>query len=118
MSETSRFVRPLLHFLFPLAPEETLVVYHAFVRKSAHFTEYGFLGFFAARAFALSSVNLLKNYWFVFAFSTVAAIALIDEYNQSFNPARTGSIYDVLLDWAGGLTIIAIFYVWKKSKAR
>ena len=113
MSETSRFIRPLLHFLFPNAPEETLIVYHAFIRKCAHFAEYAGLAFFAARAFSTSSIRLLRKYWSVFAFLIVVFVASIDEYNQSFNPARTGSGYDVLLDCAGGLTMILLFVLYK-----
>ena len=108
MSETSRFIRPLLHFLFPSAPEETLIGYHAFVRKCAHFTEYAALAFLSWRAFRHSSVAVLQKFWFAFAFLIVLFVASVDEYNQSFNRARTGSIYDVALDCAGGLTMLAL----------
>lgn len=114
-SETSRFVRPLLNFLFPNAAEETLVIYHAYVRKLAHFTEYGVLGFFAARAFFDSSREFLRRFPFVFAFLLVLTVACADEFNQSFSRARTGSIYDVLLDCAGGALVILIFYLAKVS---
>lgn len=109
MSQTSRFIRPLLHFLFPTAPEETLAVYHGYIRKAAHLTEYAILAFFAARAFSNSSKTVLRNHHLVFAFSVVLFIACTDEYNQSFNPARTGSPYDVLLDCAGGASMFLIF---------
>lgn len=118
MSETSRFIRPLLHFLFPNTPEETLVIYHGYIRKCAHFVEYAGLAFFAARAFSTSAVNLLRKYWFIFAFLTVLFIASIDEYNQSFNAARTGSIYDIMLDCAGGLTMILLFSLYKFSRRK
>ncbi len=113
MSNTSRFIRPLLVFLFPNAPEETLQIYHNYIRKFAHFAEYGILTFWASRAFSTSSVKLLQKYWFVFAFLTVVFVASIDEYNQSFNSLRTGSGYDVLLDCAGGLSITFVFAIWK-----
>lgn len=113
MSQTSRFVRPLLNFLFPGAPEETLIVYHAYIRKMAHFAEYGILAFWAARAFAGSAQNLLRKYWFVFSFLLVVVIATIDETNQSFLASRTGSIYDVLLDAAGGLTMIFVLALYE-----
>jgi VanZ family protein len=113
MSNTSRFIRPLLVFLFPDAPEETLQIYHNYVRKFAHFAEYGILAFWASRAFSTSSVKLLRKYWFIFAFLIVLFIASIDEFNQSFNSLRTGSGYDVLLDCAGGLTITFVFAIWK-----
>ncbi len=116
MSETSRFIRPLLHFLFPNTPEEILTVYHGCIRKLAHLTEYAVLAFLAARAFSKSSKNPLRNYWFVFAFFVVLVVACADESNQSFNPSRTGSPYDVLLDCTGGAWMILIFYLTKKFR--
>ena len=115
MSNTSRFIRPLLEWLFPLAPEETLQIYHGYIRKFAHFAEYAALAFFASRAFWRSPIELVRKYWFIFAFGLVVLIASIDEYNQSFNALRTSSIYDVLLDVSGGLTIILLLWLFKKK---
>ena len=115
MSNTSRFIRPLLEWFFPLAPEETLQIYHGYIRKFAHFAEYAALAFLAARAFRSSSIELVRKYWFVFALSLVVLIASIDEYNQSFNVLRTSSMYDVLLDVSGGLTIILLLWLFKKK---
>jgi VanZ family protein len=119
MSQTSRFIRPLLEFVFPGATEETLIAYHSFIRKSAHFIEYAILAFWASRAFSGSSARFLRECWFVFSFLLVLLIASIDETNQSFNAARTGSFQDVLLDTAGGLTmiLIIIFYKFTRRKA-
>lgn len=121
MSNTSRIIRPLLMFLFPNAAEETLTLYHNYIRKMAHFVEYAGLAFFAARAFSGSSVRFLQKFWFVCAFVLVLLIASIDETNQSFSPARTGSINDVLLDCFGGLTMILFFAIFharfKKRRA-
>jgi VanZ family protein len=114
MSNTSRFVRPLLIFLFPDAPEEILNVYHGYIRKLAHVAEYAMLAFWAARAFINSNQNFLRRSWFVGSFILVLAVASIDETNQSFLASRTGSIYDVLLDAAGGTAMILIFYLWTK----
>ncbi len=118
MSNTSRFIRPLLEFLFPNSPEELLIVYHGYIRKLAHVTVYAILAFWAARAFVGSSRNFLRRFWFVCAFVSVVAVASIDETNQSFVNSRTGSIYDVLLDVAGGTAMIAIFYWLSKSRKR
>ena len=115
MSRTSLFVRPLLEWLFPAATEETLQIYHGYVRKFAHFFEYAMLGFFASRAFWSSSINLFKKYWYVFALLLVCLTASIDEYNQSFNVLRTGSIYDVLIDSAGGLMMIIFLSICQNS---
>lgn len=113
MSNTSRFIRPLLEFLFPNAPVETLDVYHAYIRKLAHITEYAILAFWASRAFIYSSRKTLRRFWFACAFATVLLVASIDETNQSYIASRTGSIYDVALDVSGGLAMILIFYLAK-----
>lgn len=113
MSQTSVFVRPILEFLFPGATEETLILYHSYVRKLAHFVEYAVLAFWASRAFSNSSVKILQKFWYVFSFLLVVIIAAIDETNQSFTASRTGSIYDVLLDASGGLAMILIFLFYK-----
>lgn len=116
MSNTSLIIRPLLHFLFPSTSEETITVYHGFIRKLAHLTEYSILAFWASRAFWNSAKIVLVKYWYVFALLTVIFIASVDEYNQSFDALRTGSIYDVLLDTAGGLAMIGILFFYKKLK--
>lgn len=116
MSNTSRFIRPLLEFLFPNAPEATLIIYHGYIRKLAHFTEYAILAFLAARAFWQSRKDSLRNYWYLFAFLLVLAVASIDELNQSFDVTRTGSIYDVLLDCFGGITMILFILLIERIK--
>lgn len=110
MSNTSRFVRPLLRFLFPDAPEEIINIYHGYIRKLAHVTVYAILAFWASRAFVGSSQKILRRFWFVAAFFTVCLVASIDEMNQSFLDSRTGSIYDILLDIAGGTMMLLVFY--------
>jgi len=113
---TSIVIRPLLEWLFPAASGPTIDIYHGYIRKLAHFTEYAALAFLASRAFWYSSQTILRRFWFVWAFLTVVLIASVDEYNQSFNSLRTGSIYDTLLDASGGLTMIVIFYFVMKTR--
>lgn len=114
MSNTSRFVRPLLEFLFPNSPESTLVIYHGYIRKFGHFAEYGVLALIASRAFFNSSKAYLKRTWYLNAFAVVLFVASLDELNQSFNPTRTGSMFDVLIDCSGGLAAIVLYYIFVK----
>lgn len=114
-TQTSRFIRPLLEFLFPGAADETLAIYHGYIRKSAHFAEYAALAFWSARTFWTSSITVLRKLWQLAAFAFVFSIAAIDEYNQSFNSLRTSSIYDVLLDASGGLVMIFILTLYRKN---
>ena len=109
-TRTSLFIGPLLTFLFPDASSETIVFYHDVVRKLAHFTEYAVLGFLACRAFVLST----GTSFYFFAVGLVVLVAIADETNQSFNPARTGSPVDVLIDVGGGLFGISLFHVSRR----
>lgn len=115
---TSLIIRPLLEFLFPTAPEETLQLYHGFIRKCAHLTEYAILGLLACRAFVSLSAAALRKYFYLLAAALVLAVASADEFNQSFNPDRTGSAVDVLIDVTGGLIGIVIFTLWLRRALR
>lgn len=114
MPQTSRFIGPLLEFLFPNSSKELLTTFHALIRKFAHFFVYAVLAFWSWRALKKSSKTFLRKYKYLFSLLLVVLVASIDETNQSFNAARTGSIYDVLLDFAGGSTVILIIYLTTK----
>lgn len=120
MSETSRFIRPLLEFLFPDADENTLILYHALIRKTAHFVEYAMLAFLAWRAFRASPAagNRLRRNRHAAALLLVLVIASVDELNQSFNTSRTGSAADVLLDLFGGAAMILTVFLFERIRAR
>ena len=113
MTNTSRFIRPLLNFLFPDALEETLNIYHGYIRKLAHVTVYSILAFWAFRAFFKSPQKILREFWYVFAGILVLLVAAIDETNQSYLASRTGSIYDVMLDAAGGVSMILLIIFFR-----
>jgi VanZ family protein len=107
---TSRVVRPMLLWLFPDISEEKIQLAHLLFRKAAHFAEYAVLGFLAARAFAMSSRELLRRNWFLAGMLLIIFQALLDEYHQSFVPSRTASGYDSLIDIAGGLIALIVFF--------
>ncbi len=110
-TRTSLIIRPLLEFLFPDATFETIAFYHGLIRKFAHFTEYAVLGFLACRAFASASQANLRKFFYLAAIVLIFAVAASDEFNQSFNPERTGSPLDVLIDVSGGLAATLLYYV-------
>jgi VanZ family protein len=106
--QTSRIIGPLLHFFFPAISTESETLVHAVVRKCAHFTEYAVLAYLACRAFSASAAFFVKQRRFLFALILVVAIASLDEFNQSFEPSRTSSVWDVLLDVFGGTVMLLI----------
>ena len=107
-SQTSRFIRPILLFIFPSASEATLLQYHFFIRKCAHLTEYALLAFWAVRAGAKFPYSRVRNNRYIVAVAIVLIVASLDEFNQSFEPSRTSTPWDVALDLVGGSTM-AIF---------
>lgn len=106
MANTSRFLRPLLELVF--SSDDTIYLANVIIRKIAHLTYYAILAGFASFAFIGSPFNWLRKNWFWASFGVVLTIASIDEFNQSLNPTRVGSLTDVLLDCIGGLTILLI----------
>jgi VanZ family protein len=117
-SNTSRIIGPLFRWLFPSITEAQLLLVHFTVRKTAHFTEYAILALLAARAFIPSTRPRLRRSWFAAALAFVALVALLDEYNQSFNVARTGTIWDSMIDISGGATALVALCLWRARRRR
>ena len=113
---TSLVIRPLLLWLFPGIAEPELLRAHLLIRKVAHLTEYAVLALLAARAFLTSSRPRLRRRWAAAALLLVAACALLDEYHQSFVPTRGSSVYDSMLDTAGGASALALVRLWRSRR--
>lgn len=113
-SNTSRFIGPLVRWLFPGTTPERLALIHVITRKLAHFSEYALLGLLAARAFRTSPKPIIRRHWFMIACGLVVVYALLDEYHQSFVPSRTASIFDSLIDISGGLTALVVLRLWQR----
>lgn len=115
-SNTTLVIEPVLRWFFPHITSQSINTVHLLVRKAAHFTEYAILALLAVRAFSTSSHGWLRNRWFVAALGVITLYALSDEYHQSFVPSRTASIYDSLVDIAGGLTVLLVIALWKSAR--
>jgi len=112
-SNTSSFLARLL----PNVSESALGIIHFAIRKATHFTEYAILALLAARAFRTSSRDLLRTQWFWVSLLLVVVYSLSDEFHQSFVSTRTGSIYDSLIDSAGGLTALILLVVRQRVRS-
>lgn len=115
MAKTSRFLRPLLEFLF--SSEDTIFWANVIIRKIAHLAYYALLAALAVFAFIGSPLERLRKDWFWTSLGLVLVIAMIDEIIQSLDPSRVGSVTDVLLDCVGGL-IILLFFKFFRSFAQ
>ena len=116
--KTSLILEPFLRWLFPHITSAVIELMHLLLRKAAHFSEYAILGLLVARAFSTSRHSLLHRRWFVASLVLISLYALSDEYHQSFVPSRTASIYDSMIDIAGGLTALVVMALRKKAQSR
>lgn len=116
MSETSRIIGPLINFFFPDMAEVNRQMIHAYVRKTAHFTEYAILAWLAIRM--CTATPSLVRWRYVLPILLVAMIASLDEFNQSFISTRTSSAWDVLLDISGGVTMTAFLWLIGRPRVR
>ena len=76
-----------------------------FVRKTAHFVEYGVLGFLITGAVITGGRFYFPGKCWLFG----TLYAGSDEFHQLFVPGRSGQISDVLLDSAGVLSGVILF---------
>jgi len=115
--QTSRFIGPLLDFLFPQLPSQNIDMLHGLIRKAGHVTEYFILGLLLFRAIRGNSQQGWRLRWAVYALIGVVLYALSDELHQSFSSSRTSSLVDVGIDSAGGvLSQFAIIFREKISR--
>ncbi|HXN86679.1 MAG TPA: VanZ family protein [Candidatus Binataceae bacterium] len=92
---TSKYIEPMLRWMFPMASAATISVLHALTRKTAHFVEYGVLFWLLVRGPMAG-----RPYT---AFALCVLYAFTDEGHQIFVDGRTPSLYDVALDSTGAL---------------
>jgi VanZ family protein len=80
-----------------------------FVRKNAHAFEYLILSILTANALLINKIKgkaSLPIIMFVCLF-----YAVLDEFHQSFIPGRTAMVNDILIDFAGCLIGILIYFL-------
>jgi VanZ family protein len=119
-AHTSRFIGPLLLFLFPHISAETLDLLHLCIRKAGHLTEYGVLSILLWRAVPVSRRDAEGADWrrAGMALAIAACYGATDEFHQTFVPSRGASVHDVLIDSCGAaitLTAVALLCRGKRS---
>jgi VanZ family protein len=121
-ANTSRFLFPLLHFLFGMNWAR-FEYWHFYIRKSGHVVGYAILSILLFRAWraTLLDATLLemsgarwKPRWAAIAVLGTALVAGLDEWHQSFIPSRTGRWQDMVLDTCAGIAAQALIFLrWK-----
>jgi len=111
---TSGPLRALYQAIFGIVTDAQWDVIHHYIRKSGHFVGYGLIGLAWLRAWWMT---LPQSRFLPDAFLALLGTALIasaDEYHQSFLPNRTSSVWDVLLDCCGAVTLQLLVYVYMR----
>lgn len=108
----------IMKLLGKLAPgiEPDLNSFNYFVRKNAHFIAYLVLGLLSSNAIGRSRPHNLRNALFALLLCVLYAIS--DEVHQLFVPGRGGQAMDVLIDSAGAVVGIGLYYIVMKLSHR
>jgi VanZ family protein len=115
---TFSWVETILFLQFPGMSSEQAGFINFLLRRGGHVTEYFILGLLLFRAFRGGSAASGNWRWSFSSLVVVALWAAMDEFHQSFEPTRTGSIVDVGIDITGGILaqiVIAIAYRYRKK---
>jgi VanZ family protein len=117
---SSRILGPLLRWLFPQMPAETVEAIVLGIRKTAHMAEYGLLALLVWRALRKPTRSDPRPWnWKQagVALGWAIAYAASDELHQAFVPSRQGQYTDVLFDATGaalGVLGLWLFGRWRK----
>jgi len=114
--QTSRFIGPLLHFLFSTLPEPDIERLHLMIRKAGHVSEYFILGLLFFRGVRGNAPQRWRLRWALTTILSVVLFALSDEYHQSWVATRTASLVDVSIDSAGGILSQIAIYLYVKMR--
>jgi VanZ family protein len=113
---TSRFIGPFLRWFEPNVSQSTIASVQFFVRKCAHLTEYAILAALLYRALRRGQERLLRPA--IPAFFIASMCAALDEFHQSFVSSRTGTPWDVAIDFIGALAGLALYRFVIRRKQR
>jgi len=113
---TSRYLGPLIDWLWPSSTTAQRFALLMTVRKLAHPSVYAVFAALAFRAALLSGVSGLARGAAV-ALAMAVAIAGLDELRQSQTSTRTGAASDVALDAAGASVALAALAALRRRRA-
>lgn len=119
--QTSRFLAPLLRWLWPGLSEDRLWATIFWLRKGAHMAEYALLALLV-----LAALNRTFRPWPAtwswaragWALLICAGYAVSDELHQAFEPARFGSALDVVIDSVGAAAALGLLWCWGRWRRR
>jgi VanZ family protein len=116
-AHTGHWLSWVTGLLFGGLPPGEFDMVHAMLRKTAHFVEYAILGALTHRAFLLTWPRRGQALRLLGSLLLVLACASLDETRQAFVPQRTGSGWDVALDFCGASFGILAYWFYARVGA-
>jgi VanZ family protein len=118
---TGTLLWKISHALFGTRFDEYFPQIHFFIRKSAHFCSYGFLGALAFFSWRATSPALSRWTWRWCLLALLVAVTAgsLDELHQIFVPSRGPSLRDVFIDTMGAVffqLVIALWIGWREKR--
>ena len=103
--------RVLAFFFGPISRERFEVIHHV-ARKCGHVTAYAVMSYawFRAARHRSRREHLWDLHWAWFGLGASVAVAILDEFRQSFYRSRTASPWDVALDSTAALLMQLLIY--------
>jgi VanZ family protein len=117
---TSKFLGPLIHWLFPGLSAEATAEIVFYLRKTGHVTEYAVLALLLWRARLKPKPGAVQPWNGLEARRVLLLTALYaatDELHQCFVPSREARIHDVMLDTAGAACALLLLWLvgrWRR----
>ena len=106
-------ISPLWENIFGPITDNGIELFHHFIRKAAHFTEFMVLGVLALS----TALNFEKlRFKWLDALSYGLLIASFDETLQLFVEGRAGRVADVCIDFCGVLTGVMLIILFSKIR--
>jgi len=109
---TSRPLRMLFQAIFGSVSDARWDVIHHYIRKTGHFTGYGFIGLAWLRAWWMTLPRARFFSDAGLALLGTGLLATWDEWHQSLLPNRTSSPFDVLIDCTGAICLCLVTYIF------
>ena len=120
-SHSSRFIGPVVRWLFPHISDHALYQVIFGIRKCAHVTEYAVLGLLIWRGLRQPVRNEPRPWQWRHARLTLALVMLYaasDELHQAFVPTREASVLDVLIDTSGAALGLGVLWTAGRWRGR
>jgi hypothetical protein len=112
-AQTGRFLKPVLHWMFPGAAAPALDLLHFGIRKGMHLAEFGIFVLLWYRALGRSGSGW-QGRMAAMAYILAVGFAGLDEMHQVFVPGRTASVLDVSWDGLGAtLALMGRYAIWR-----